>query len=54
VCVGLVALIGVDAGGGVFMLLYLDIAYHEWQKEGRLNNLSKLREAILHGARESG
>jgi len=50
VWVGLIALMGVDAETGVFMLLYLDIAYHEWQKEGRLKSLSDLREAILHGA----
>ncbi|MGO9274729.1 MAG: efflux RND transporter permease subunit [Terriglobia bacterium] len=50
VWVGLIALMGVDAETGVFMLLYLDIAYHEWQKEGRLKSLRDLREAILHGA----
>ena len=50
VWVGLIALMGVDAETGVFMLLYLDIAYHEWQKEGRLKNLNDLKGAILHGA----
>jgi len=50
VWVGLIALMGVDAETGVFMLLYLDIAYHEWQKQGRLKSLNDLREAILHGA----
>jgi Cu(I)/Ag(I) efflux system membrane protein CusA/SilA len=50
VWVGLIALMGVDAETGVFMLLYLDIAYHEWQKEGRLKSLNDLKEAILHGA----
>jgi len=50
VWVGLIALMGVDAETGVFMLLYLDIAYHEWQKAGRMKSLSDLGEAILHGA----
>jgi len=50
VWVGLIALMGVDAETGVFMLLYLDLAYQEWQKEGRLKSWNDLREAILHGA----
>jgi Cu(I)/Ag(I) efflux system membrane protein CusA/SilA len=50
VWVGLIALMGVDAETGVFMLLYLDLAYHEWQREGRLKSWQDLKEAILHGA----
>jgi Cu(I)/Ag(I) efflux system membrane protein CusA/SilA len=50
VWVGLIALMGVDAETGVFMLLYLDLAYHEWQREGRLTSWEGLREAVLHGA----
>ena len=50
VWVGLIALMGVDAETGVFMLLYLDLAYHEWQKAGRLKSWIDLKEAILHGA----
>ncbi len=50
VWVGLIALMGVDAETGVFMLLYLDLAYQEWQKEGRLKSWGDLRAAILHGA----
>ena len=50
VWVGLIALMGVDAETGVFMLLYLDLAYHEWQREGRLKSWEDLKEAILHGA----
>ena len=34
VWVGLIALLGVDAETAVFMLLYLDLAYHEAQQEG--------------------
>ena len=50
VWVGLIALLGIDAETGVFMLLYLDLAYDEAKREGRLNSLSELREAIVHGA----
>ena len=50
VWVGLIALLGVDAETGVFMLLYLDLAYEQAKKEGRLRNLAELREAILQGA----
>jgi Cu(I)/Ag(I) efflux system membrane protein CusA/SilA len=50
VWVGLIALMGVDAETGVFMLLYLDIAYHEWQLEGRLKSWDDLKESILQGA----
>jgi Cu(I)/Ag(I) efflux system membrane protein CusA/SilA len=50
VWVGLIALMGVDAETGVFMLLYLDLAYHEWERAGRLKSWEDLKEAILHGA----
>lgn len=50
VWVGLIALLGVDAETGVFMLLYLDLAYEQARKEGRLRNLNELRSAILEGA----
>jgi Cu(I)/Ag(I) efflux system membrane protein CusA/SilA len=50
VWVGLIALLGVDAETGVFMLLYLDIAYEQAKKEGRLRNLEELRAAIMEGA----
>jgi Cu(I)/Ag(I) efflux system membrane protein CusA/SilA len=50
VWVGMIALLGVDAETGVFMLLYLDLAYQEAKKEGRLGTLAELREAIVHGA----
>jgi Cu(I)/Ag(I) efflux system membrane protein CusA/SilA len=50
VWVGLIALMGVDAETGVFMLLYLDLAYEEWKKEGRMKSWDDLKEAILHGA----
>jgi copper/silver efflux system protein len=48
--VGLIALLGIDAETGVYMLLYLDLAYEEAKREGRLNNLAGLTEAIVQGA----
>jgi Cu(I)/Ag(I) efflux system membrane protein CusA/SilA len=50
VWVGLIALLGVDAETGVFMLLYLDLAYEQAKKEGRLRSLTDLQEAIRYGA----
>jgi Cu(I)/Ag(I) efflux system membrane protein CusA/SilA len=50
VWVGLIALLGVDAETGVFMLLYLDLAYDEAKREGRLRSLRDLQQAVLHGA----
>ncbi len=50
VWVGLIALLGVDAETGVFMLLYLDLAYEEARRAGKLTSLAELREAIVHGA----
>ena len=50
VWVGLIALLGVDAETGVFMLLYLDLAYAQAKKDGRLRSLADLQEAIRYGA----
>jgi copper/silver efflux system protein len=50
VWVGLIALLGVDAETGVFMLLYLDLAYAQAREEGRLHTRDDLRSAILQGA----
>jgi Cu(I)/Ag(I) efflux system membrane protein CusA/SilA len=50
VWVGIIALAGLDAETGVVMLLYLDLAYQQWRKEGRLKSLADLEEAVLHGA----
>jgi Cu(I)/Ag(I) efflux system membrane protein CusA/SilA len=50
VWVGLIALLGIDAETGVFMLLYLDLACAEARREGRLQTLDQLREAIVQGA----
>jgi len=50
VWVGIIALAGLDAETGVVMLLYLELAYEKWKKEGRLNTIADLKEAIMHGA----
>ena len=50
VWVGMIALMGLDAETGVFMLLFLDLAHDEAKARGRLNTLAELDEAILHGA----
>jgi copper/silver efflux system protein len=47
---GIIALLGLDAETGVFMLLYLDLAYHERVKEGRMKTFDDLKEAVLHGS----
>jgi Cu(I)/Ag(I) efflux system membrane protein CusA/SilA len=50
VWVGIIALAGLDAETGVVMLLYLDLAYDDWRKQGLLTSTAGLRDAIYHGA----
>jgi Cu(I)/Ag(I) efflux system membrane protein CusA/SilA len=50
VWVGMIALMGLDAETGVFMLLFLDLAYDERVREGRMRTAEDLEEAIVHGA----
>jgi copper/silver efflux system protein len=50
VWVGMIALMGLDAETGVFMLLFLDLAYYERVREGRMKTYEDLKEAIIHGA----
>jgi copper/silver efflux system protein len=50
VWVGVIALLGLDAETGVFMLLFLDLAHDEAKAQGRLRTRSDLVEAIVHGA----
>ncbi len=50
VWVGIIALAGLDAETGVVMLLYLELAYEQWKKEGKLNSVNDLRDAIMYGA----
>ena len=50
VTVGVLALMGLDAETGVFMLLFLDLAYNEAVQKGQLRTAKDLEEAIVHGA----
>ncbi|HEY3055252.1 MAG TPA: CusA/CzcA family heavy metal efflux RND transporter, partial [Thermoanaerobaculia bacterium] len=50
VWVGLIALLGLDAETGIFMLLYLDLAYDEMKRRNQMRSADDLREAIYHGA----
>ena len=48
--VGMIALMGLDAETGVFMLLFLDLSYEEARRKGQLRDKGELIEAIIHGA----
>jgi Cu(I)/Ag(I) efflux system membrane protein CusA/SilA len=50
VWVGIIALAGLDAETGVVMLLYLELAYDHWRREGKLRGAADLRDAIYEGA----
>ena len=50
VWVGMIALMGLDAETGVFMLLFLDLSYDERKQSGKLHTRADLVEAIVHGA----
>jgi Cu(I)/Ag(I) efflux system membrane protein CusA/SilA len=50
VWVGMIALLGLDAETGVFMLLFLDLSHDEAKVKGRLRTTGDLVEAIVHGA----
>ena len=50
VWVGIIALGGVSAETGVVMLLYLDVAYDDAVRNGRMRNKKELVEAVYHGA----
>ena len=50
VWVGIIAMAGLDAETGIIMLLYLDLAYHAWQKAGKLKSQNDLKSAIIEGA----
>jgi Cu(I)/Ag(I) efflux system membrane protein CusA/SilA len=50
VWVGIIALAGLDAETGVIMLLYLDLAYDKWKKDGLLKTAGDLKDAIMFGA----
>jgi len=48
--VGMIALLGLDAETGVFMLLFLDLSYDDAKRRGLLQSDHDLDEAIIHGA----
>jgi len=50
VWVGMIALMGLDAETGVFMLLFLDLSFHDMERQGRMRTFADLKEAIVHGA----
>ncbi len=50
VWVGMIALMGLDAETGVFMLMFLDLSYDDAKRKGRLRNRQDLIEAVIHGA----
>ena len=50
VWVGMIALAGLDAETGVFMLLFLDLSHDEAKARGHLRTRGDLVEAIVHGA----
>lgn len=48
--VGMIALLGLDAETGVFMLMYLDLSHEERVKKNQMNSLDDLRLAVIEGA----
>lgn len=50
--IGFIALAGVASETGVIMLIYLDQAYDRRWKEGKMNSLHDLYDAIIEGAVE--
>jgi Cu(I)/Ag(I) efflux system membrane protein CusA/SilA len=50
VWVGIIALAGLAAQTGTVMIIYLDEAFHAYQRAGRMNTQHDLFEAITYGA----
>ena len=50
VWVGMIALMGLDAETGIFMLLFLDLAHAEAKAKGLLRDRADLVESIIYGA----
>ena len=48
--VGMIALLGLDAETGVFMLMYLDLSFDERVKNGQMNSLADLKSGVIEGA----
>lgn len=47
---GIIALVGLDMETSVFMLLYLDIAYYDRVKQGKMRTFDDLKEAVIEGS----
>jgi len=47
---GIIAVLGVDAETGIFMLMYLDLSYEDHKARGLLRNDQDLRNAVSEGA----
>ena len=50
VWVGMIALMGLDAETGVFMLLFLDLSYYDRVRKGTMKTYNDLHEAVMYGA----
>jgi Cu(I)/Ag(I) efflux system membrane protein CusA/SilA len=50
VWVGMIALMGLDAETGVFMLLFLDLSYNDMLSQARMKTFADLKQAVIHGA----
>ena len=50
VWVGMIALMGLDAETGVFMLLFLDLSYYDRVRKGTMKTYQDLHEAVMYGA----
>jgi len=46
----MIALLGLDAETGVFMLLFLDLSWANCKRRGLLKTAAEADEAIVHGA----
>ena len=53
VWVGIIALAGLDAETGVVMLLYLDLAYEQWIKNGKMSTADRSARRHLSRRREA-
>ncbi|MGE8721758.1 efflux RND transporter permease subunit [Leptospira terpstrae] len=50
VWVGMIALLGLDAETGVFMLMYLDLSFEKHKRQNEVMTISVLKQAIMEGA----
>ncbi|MCC5814079.1 MAG: efflux RND transporter permease subunit, partial [Leptospira sp.] len=50
VWVGMIALLGLDAETGVFMMLYINLSIDRWNRAGKIKSREDFREAIWEGS----